>query len=104
MTAFSPITRPLARMSPSTLPSICTSPFETSVPRTISSALMTDGAPARPTGRLGATVVAAGTGCGWATGASVWGCDCGCSLVFENMLTYLDELGGISYGVVEPHL
>src|SRR5207302_5095008 len=71
MMAFSPITNPEARMSPSILPSTCTSPAEINVPLTISSALMTDGA-SLVLGRLG-------WGVGLADGATSG------SLLFENI-------------------
>src|ERR1051326_1716767 len=92
MTALSPTTSEVARTSPSTLPSICTSPAEISVPRTTSSLLMMEGAPLLR-GRLGCT----GAACVCATGG-VSG-----SLLFENIATCLDKLFRVSHRLVIPH-
>src|SRR3954471_20786205 len=90
MTALSPTTSEAARMSPSTLPSICTSPAEISVPRTTNSLLMIEGAPPLR-GRLGCT---AGAGAAGATSVS---------LLFENIATCLDKLFRIPDRLVIPH-
>src|SRR5579871_829615 len=78
-------------MSPSTLPSICTSPADISVPRTTNSLLMMEGAPPLLRGRLGCTVGAGATGVGSG------------SLLFENIATCLDELFGVFHRLVIPH-
>src|SRR5215467_5535368 len=91
MTALSPTTSEVARMSPSTLPSICTSPAEISVPRTTSSLLMIEAGPPPLRGRFTGAV-----GVGTGVGASG-------SLLFENIATCLDELFRVSHRLVIPH-
>src|SRR4051812_32394072 len=95
ISAFSPITKPTLRTSPSTWPSIWMSPVDVSVPLTIRSALMIEGAAEdRPGARLGAGAGAAFI-IGMAGGESLG--------LLENMAACLDEIAGVTHDVIEPN-
>src|SRR3954471_7576994 len=95
ISAFSPITKPTLRTSPSTWPSIWISPVDVNVPLTIRSALMIEGAAEdRPSGRLGAGAGAAFI-IGMAGGESLD--------LLENMAACLDEIAGVAHDIVEPN-
>src|SRR5579863_5478392 len=85
----------MLRTSPSTMPSICMSPVELSVPVTVRSALMIEGAvPERPS-RLGG-VLAAGA-MPMLTGEGT-----GSLLLLENMTACLYEVAGVTHHVIIP--
>src|SRR5665213_1335566 len=91
--AFSPITSPTLRTSPSTTPSIWMSPFDTRVPVTVRSALMIEGAVLRPT-RLGGN-----NGAAEMLGAGIMA-----SLLLENMAACLYEIARVAYDIIIPDL
>src|SRR5579863_7621590 len=85
----------MLRTSPSTMPSICMSPVELSVPVTVRSALMIEGAvPERPS-RLGGVLAAGAMPMLTGEGA-------GSLLLLENMTACLYEVAGITHGVIIP--
>src|SRR3974390_1840879 len=96
MSAFSPITSPELRTSPSTRPSIWMSPVDVNVPLTTRSELMMDGTLVRMA-RLpgGAPAGGAGIACGGAVSLS--------RLLLENMAACLDKPTRIPHHISQPH-